>query len=184
MSVKKSSRGAAPKTSSATSPAVPTSTQPTQKSSILNSTFAPSRLQLSLFASVIQGFDSQHLRIHDTTTGRLRSEHTAGPGTRITSLDWGYHGITYRDQQDHNSKKKRKRNTDNAGNTVVAFGTSQSEVCMFSPSEAKIVGKLSGAHDRGVKDFKFYGGDYSIGWSIGGDGKLVQWDLRTEQAIR
>ncbi len=55
---------------------------------------------------------------------------------------------------------------------------------MFSPSEAKIVGKLSGAHERGVKDFRFYGEDYLGGWSIGGDSKLVQWDLKTEQAIR
>ena len=168
----------------ATSPAVSALTQATQKSSILRSAFAPSRLQLSLFASVIQGFDSQHLRIHDTSTGRLRCEHAAGPGTRITSLDWGYYGTTYRDHQEQSSKKKRKRNTDNAGSAVVAFGTSQSEISMFSPSAAKIVGKLSGAHERGVKDFRFYGEDYSGGWSIGGDGKLVQWDLRTEQAIR
>lgn len=55
---------------------------------------------------------------------------------------------------------------------------------MFSPPEAKIVGKLSGAHERGIKDFKFSGEEYLEGWSIGGEGKLVQWDLRTENALR
>jgi U3 small nucleolar RNA-associated protein 5 len=55
---------------------------------------------------------------------------------------------------------------------------------MFSPSEGKVTGRLSGPHERGIKDFKFYGEDYLGGWSVGGDGKLVQWDLRTNQAIR
>jgi U3 small nucleolar RNA-associated protein 5 len=137
-----------------------------------------------MFASVIQGFESQHLRIHDTNTGRLRCEHAAGAGTKITSLDWGYYGTTYRDQHSQSSKKKRKRDPTDAASAVVAFGTSQSEIWMFSPLEAKVVGKLSGPHEQGVKDFKFYGNDHLGAWSIGGEGKLVQWDLRTEKAIR
>jgi len=55
---------------------------------------------------------------------------------------------------------------------------------MFSPLEAKVVGKLSGPHEQGVKDFKFCGNDHLGAWSIGGEGKLVQWDLRTEKATR
>src|SRR4051794_22867175 len=161
MSVKKTSRGAISKTSSTTAPAMSSATSNgNQKSSILKSPFSPSRLQLSLFASVIQGFESQHLRIHDTNTGRLRCEHAAGVSRKITSLDWGYYGTTYRDQHSQSSKKKRKRDPTNAASVVVAFGTSQSEICMFSPSEAKVVGKLSGPHEQGVKDFKFYGNNY------------------------
>jgi U3 small nucleolar RNA-associated protein 5 len=184
MSVKKSSRGAISKTSSTIAAASSSTTNNNQKSSILKSAFSPSRLQLSLFASVIQGFESQHLRIHDTDTGRLRCEHAAGAGTRITSLDWGYYGTTYRDQHLQTTKKKRKRGLTNTGSAVVAFGTSQSEICMFSPSEGKVVGKLSGQHERGIKDFKFCGNDYLGGWSVGGEGKLVQWDLGTGKAIR
>src|ERR1700761_7811474 len=111
MSVKKTSRGAISKTSSTTTAPAPSSAtiNGNHKSSILKSAFSPSRLQLSLFASVIQGFESQHLRIHDTNIGRLRCEHAAGAGTKITSLDWGHYGTSYRDQHSQSSKKKRKR---------------------------------------------------------------------------
>jgi U3 small nucleolar RNA-associated protein 5 len=55
---------------------------------------------------------------------------------------------------------------------------------MFSPAEGKIVGTLSGVHERGIKDFQFVIDDYSQGWSIGGDDKLAQWDLASNKAIR
>lgn len=55
---------------------------------------------------------------------------------------------------------------------------------MYSPSEGRVVGTLSGAHERGIKDFKFTSYNSSEGWSIGGDGKLVQWDLLKDLAIR
>lgn len=153
-----------------------------QKSSVLKSSFAPSQLQLRLFASVIQSFDSQQLRIHDTTTGRLRCQHETRPGSRITCLDWGYYGAAYRDQKQN---KKRKRGQDKTEGAVVAYGTSTSEICMFSPAEAKVIGTLSGGHERTVTDFKFSPStDYREGWSIGEDQKLIQWDLSKNQAIR
>ena len=175
---KKTSRGAASTASSAA--------QKSQKSSISKSAFAPSHLQLALFASVIQGFESEHLRIHDTSTGRLRCEHAAAARTKITSLAWGYYGTSYRerDSQLESSKKKRKRDQDAAEHAVVAYGSSNSEICMFSPAQGKVVGKLSGAHEREIKDFQFLVGDYLQGWSIGGDGNLVQWDLASNKAIR
>ncbi|KAJ5949236.1 hypothetical protein N7454_000820 [Penicillium verhagenii] len=160
------------------------------KSSILRAAFSPSEYQLALFASVIQGLDAQHLRIHDTNTGRLQCEHALGPKEIITSLDWGYYGgqAKNRDQ----SKKKRKRGSDvngvdglDQGDVVVAFGTSTSEIRLFSPSEDKIVGTLTGAHEKGIKDFKFTAGrPAQEAWSIGGDNKLVQWDLRTGKTLR
>lgn len=56
---------------------------------------------------------------------------------------------------------------------------------MYSPEEDKILGTLTGAHDGGIRDFKFTTGKSAAqGWSIGGDNKLVQWDLRTGQSIR
>jgi U3 small nucleolar RNA-associated protein 5 len=55
---------------------------------------------------------------------------------------------------------------------------------MFSPAEGKIIGTLQGVHERGIKDFKFSHPDHTEGWSIGGDGKLVQWDLIEGRAIR
>lgn len=184
---KKASRAPASKTSSA---AVAGQTYTGNKSSILRAAFAPSEYQLALFASVIQGLDAQHLRIHDTNTGRLQCEHVLAPKETITSLDWGYY--PGRQQKDQQSKKKRKRPSDfngaggsELGDVVVAFGTNSSGVRMYSPAEDKIVGSLANGHEKGVKDFKFTAGRSSQeGWSIGGDNKLVQWDLRTGQVQR
>lgn len=68
---------------------------------------------------------------------------------------------------------------------VLAFGTSNSEISMFSPARAKIVGVLKGAHTQGIRDFKFTdGGRSQEGWSIGGEGKLIQWNLLKGTSIR
>ena len=160
---------------------------------MLPSSFCPSHFQLSWFASVIQGLDGQHLRIHDTNTGRLRCEHTITSKASITCLDWGYYGENHRDRHHKESKKKRKRSemvnghvpNDQTSNVVVAVGTSDSEVHMFSPQEAKIIASLNEAHTQGIRDFKFAdNGIHAEGWSIGGDGRLVQWDLRENRVLR
>lgn len=179
------------KPSSTASPAS-SLTQNGSKSSVLRAAFSPSHYQLALFASVIQGLDGQHIRIHDTNTGRLQCEHALGPKETVTSLDWGYYSSQSRNRDQ--SKKKRKRGSDingqvdgldQGGDVVVAFGTNTSDIRMYSPSEDKVVGTLAGSHDRGIKDFKFTADRPSQeGWSIGGDNKLVQWDLRTGQSIR
>lgn len=190
MPSKKRSRGPVSKISSAADPASSGSQIASNKSSVIRSAFSPSEYQLALFASVIQGLDAQHLRIHDINTGRLRCEHAVNPKEAITSLDWGYYGDAHTDQH---SKKKRKRSSgvngavsvSEPGDVVVAFGTSSSEVRMYSPAEGKIVGTLAGGHERGIRDFKFTLQKPGVeGWSIGGDGKLVQWNLQTGDATR
>jgi hypothetical protein len=190
---KKSSRPPASKISSAASPAVSSQTQSVQKSAVIRSAFSPSEFQLALFASVIHGLESQHLRIHDTNTGRLRFDHAIGSKASINSLDWGHFGRKGSDHDEQPHKKKRKRNEQVNGivpaeevqDVVVALGTSDSDIQMFSPTENKIVGILRGGHDRGVRDFKFTRqAPCTEGWSIGGDGKLVQWDLRRSRSIR
>lgn len=159
------------------------------KSSILRSAFSPSEYQLALFASVIQGLDAHHLRIHDVSSGRLQCDHAVNPRESITCLDWGYYGDAKGREQ--HQKKKRKRSSgvngavvDEVEDVVVAFGTSTSEIRMYSPAEDKITGTLKGGHERGIKDFKFTIQKPGEGWSIGGDGKLVQWDLRKGRSIR
>ncbi|BCS20641.1 small subunit (SSU) processome component [Aspergillus puulaauensis] len=184
---KKSSQKPASKTSSAAAFAVADATNTGNKSSMLKASFAPSDYQLALFASVIHGLEGQNLRIHDTNTGRLQCEHVLGPKELVTSLDWGHHAGR-RDQ----SKKKRKRPSDVNGaadgldqsDVVVAFGTNTSDIRMYSPAEDKIVGTLAGGHTGGIRDFKFTADRPQEGWSIGGDNKLVQWDLATGQTTR
>ncbi|OXV05991.1 hypothetical protein Egran_06241 [Elaphomyces granulatus] len=190
---KRTSRPAVSKTSAAALPAVSGATRTGNKSSVLRAAFSPSEYQLALFASVIQGLDAQHLRIHDISTGRIRCEHAVGTKESITSLDWGcYRGDRPRDRE-QKLKKRKKRDTDANGlvngvgaeDVVVAFGTSISEIRMYSPVEDRIVGTLSGGHDRGIKDFKFTATrPYTDGWSIGGDNKLVHWDLQAGQCLR
>ncbi|PGG96778.1 hypothetical protein AJ79_09461 [Helicocarpus griseus UAMH5409] len=191
MAPKKNSRGPVSKISSAAAPsASSTISASASNSSVIRSAFSPSQYQLALFASVIQGLDSQHLRVHDVSSGRLQCEHAVNPREAITSLDWGYYyGGGDRDQH---AKKKRKRSSSGvngveSADVVIAFGTSSSDIRMYSPAEDKVVGTLSGGHEKGVRDFKFTvdaAGAGAEGWSIGGDGKLVQWDLRAGRSIR
>ena len=157
-----------------------TSSSSTQKSSILKSSFAPSRFQLRLFASVIQSFESQQLRIHDTNTSRLRCVHSAKPNAKINCLDWGL----YSKAKSKSRRSSKKSNIDANEDVVVAYGTSESEVCMLSPVEGKLVGNLTGGHERGVYDFKFSQHQSNEAWSIGGDSTLVQWDLKANQPVR
>ena len=75
--------------------------------------------------------------------------------------------------------------TSDTGGAIVAFGTSDSEIHLFSPAESKVLKVLNGAHTHGVRDFKFReAGLQAEGWSIGGDARLVQWDLRKGLAIQ
>lgn len=179
----KSARGQPSKVSSSAAAPALFAAQTAQKFTMLRSRFSPSEFQLSLFASVIQGLEGQHLRIHDTVTGRLRCEHAITSKATINCLDWGHYGENHSDRQHQESKKKRKRSEKVNGppsDPVVAFGTSDSEVLFFSPSESKIVRVLRGEHTQGIRDFKFVdGGSNGQGWSVGGDGRIIQWNLRT-----
>ena len=179
MGKSKKPKGVASNIASTANPAASSIVQTGAKSSILKSSFCPSLLQLSLFASMIQGIDSQHLRIHDTTTGRLRCEHAIGSKATVTCLDWGYYGENHPDRQHQESNKKRKRNElangniprERARDVAIALGTTNSEVQIFSPAEARVLSTLKGAHTQGIRDFKF--GDHGlqiVGWSIGGVG--------------
>ena len=99
--------------------------------------------------------------------------HTAPNGEKMCS-----------ETKDKNSKKKRKRIHDPVQDVVVAYGTSTSEVCMYSPTEGTVVGLLRNGHERGIRDFRFLPEDNIQAWSLGGDGKLVQWDLTKDQVVR
>ena len=87
-------------------------------------------------------------------------------------------------------KKRRKLDQVNGvllsgGDVIVALGTHRSEVELFSPAEAKVIGVLKDGHSRGVLNFKFVeSGRRSRAWSLGGDQKLVEWDVWQRTIIR
>ena len=189
----KASKHHASNISSTANPASSSTIAHASRSSILKCSFSPSKFQLHLFASIIQGLDSQHLRVHDTNTGRLRCDHTIEPKAALTCLDWGYYGSDIPEKDSSASRKKRKRNDGSTGTGFesrndkisLAFGTSTSEIQFYSVSEAKIVGHLKDGHTQGIKNLKFVqdglSGEF---WSIGGDSKLVQWNLNSNEALR
>lgn len=157
-------------------------------STLLTSAFSPPYLHLGLFASTILGLDAHRLRIHDTTTARLRCEHTFEKGVSVNSLAWG--SLPAVDDR-KGAKKKRKRvsatnGEDPAGLTaIVAIATSKGTVLLFSPSEGAVVGTLEGGHIGEVRQFVFSGeAEEGKGWSCGVDGKLVEWDLRRKISMR
>ena len=131
--------------------------------------------------------------MHDTNTGRLRCDHTLEPKAALTCLDWGYYDFGFSEKDRSASKKKRKRDDASSGpgfearndKTSLAFGTNTSEIQFYSVSEAKVVGRLKDGHTQGIRDLKFVQDGLSGQcWSVGGDSKLVQWNLKTKEALR
>ena len=183
----KKSRPATFKTTAAAAPASGSILNNSNKSGVLRSLFCPSHYQLSLFASVIQGLDSQHLRIHDTATGRLRCEHAVASRATINCLDWGCHHTRHEETPEGSPRKRRKRPEKINGSRstedfVVAYGASDSYIRLYSPTEDKIVNELHGVHTTSVVDFKF--ADDGKGWSLGADGILVKWNIQSRKGQR
>ncbi|KAF8454507.1 WD40-repeat-containing domain protein [Terfezia claveryi] len=159
-------------------------------STILSSSFSPSHLRLSLFASMVFGLDAQRLRIHDTTTGRLRCEHVFDKGAVCNSIAWSILPAVDLKDDGKTKKKKRKRmstsmgdSSEHDGTAVLALGMNKGNILLYSPTEGTLVGSLDAAHTGEVTSFKFSDSP-GRGWSCGTDGKLVEWDLRRKTTLR
>ena len=169
----------------------PTNPPVTQSSSIILSSFSPSYLRLSLFASTILGLDSQQLRVHDTLTGKLRCEYAFDKGAACNSLAWGTLSTEGHDGGGKSKKqKKRKRPSSTDGGdiesdsiAILALGMNKGSILLYSPTEGALMGSLDGGHIGEVTCFKF-ARKSSKGWSCGTDGKLVEWDLKRKTPLR
>ncbi|MCJ1312332.1 Small subunit (SSU) processome component [Agyrium rufum] len=191
MGKKQSGPRAVPKVSSAAAINLSSSSQTSYGSSILRSSFAPSQYQLSLFAAVLQSLDSQHLQVYNANTSKLQCDHSIGPKTSITCLEWGRYPRRGPTKSIEPSRKRRKtasgKNTSNVedSDVVIAYGTGGTKLQFYSPAEARIIDTLDLEHEQGIRDFKFAEFEGSLeGWSLGGDGKLKQWNLRKHANIR
>lgn len=162
----------------------------TTSSSILLSSFSPSHLRLSLFASTVLGLDAQRLRIHDTVTGRLRNEYVLEKGAVCNSIAWSTIPADDQEGDGKGKKKKRKRlstangdGAENEGVVVLALGMNKGNILLYSPTEGALIGSLNGGHTGEVTSFKF-SEKPGRGWSCGTDGKLVEWDLKRKATLR
>lgn len=190
MGKQKAPKNVSSNVSSTANPAASSTTRTAHNSAILKSSFAPFRLGSPFFASVIQGLDSQCLRIHDVTTGRLLCEHGLISRASVTCLDWGYYaGGSASHEEQQPKKKKRKRSSQPNGpppsqDIVLAYGTNLSEIQIYSPKESKVLATLKDVHSGGIRDFRFINdGRDGEAYSAAGDGKLVRWDLKQGTAI-
>ena len=95
-------------------------------------------------------------------------------------MRWGrYYGSAGSDDR---PAKKRKTKTGTAdsqqGSVVVAVGyATEPRIDLYSPAQGKVVTSLTEAHSQGIRDFRFASGSARKAWSLGGDGKLVEWSL-------
>ena len=99
---------------------------------------------------------------------------------KSTASTGGHYSKSKSKSQRASQKSKIGANED----VVVAYGTSDSEICIFSPAEGKPAAYLTGGHERGIYDFKFSQHSPQEAWSIGGDSTLVQWDLSSNKPLR
>lgn len=191
-----------PKTPSR-APAKPASTTTTAaaSSAILHSAFSPASSQWPLFASVVLGLDAQRLRIHEVSSLRLVAEHSLAPKEQVVSLDWGLLAHSNLDSSAGNTtpgaaagaaSKKRRRTSSSLAtsssststSSVVAFGTNTGSVRIYSPAEDKILATLEGQHDRSVVDIKFTSSLADEIYTLGADGKLCRWDVKSGKCIK
>ena len=159
--------------------------------SVLHCAYLPPQYFQPLFASVYHGIGSQHVRVHDIHSKRVLCDHSTSSTTSITCLEWGRHRSNSREEHSEPFRKKRKIYTSldhpkaQEDEVVVAYGTNESKIYLLSPAEGRVVATLEGAHTFGIKDFKFSpADDCQTGWSLGGDGNLVQWNLQKVVNIR
>ena len=169
----------------------PSRLQNLRGSSILYCAFTSSHFRRSLFASVVHEVNSQTVRVHDTRSRRILCNYPTSSTASVTCLDWGRLLSKDRDEYPEPSRKKRKICTSledeqtSQDGIVIAYGTNESRIHFLSPAEGKVVATLDGGHTLGIKDFKFSPSeDYQSGWSLGGDGNLVQWNLKKVSNIR
>lgn len=143
----------------------------------LKHAFAPSHLGVNFLASIVPGLEGQVLRIHDTASGLLTSEHNIHGG-EVSCIPWGRY---FGGASDSRPQKKRKTTTgatdEQQGDVVVAIGLSNApRIDLYSPQKGKVITSLSDAHGQGIRDFCFAQSDRKA-WSLGADGKLAEWNL-------
>ncbi|PPQ63713.1 hypothetical protein CVT24_004293 [Panaeolus cyanescens] len=160
-------------------------------SSSLNSLFSAFSPDTSLFAVATLAVDRHRLRIYNTSTAAAVAEYTVENG-QITSFTWGVLSLSKSSpQQDGSSPSKRKKKkVDNASSAsesldqVVVLGLSTGTILVFSPSQAKVVRKLSHhASTSAITSITFDPSKPTLVFSSTADSVIQTWDLEKDALV-
>ncbi|ODQ50659.1 NUC189-domain-containing protein [Saitoella complicata NRRL Y-17804] len=148
----------------------------TRLSSVLVTAFSVTH---PLFASAVLALDAHHVRIVDTNSSVLRNEYVLPKSVTCKCLAWG---LDRSDSTKSTKKRKTSLAAEGGEKAWLAIGQSNGEVVLYSPSNASVQKTLSGAHVGDVTGFAF-AEDGRRGWSVGADGKVVEWDLESGKSV-
>ncbi|KDQ12820.1 hypothetical protein BOTBODRAFT_161425 [Botryobasidium botryosum FD-172 SS1] len=146
-----------------------------------------------LFALVSLTVDKHRLRVFDTTTGRVLSEHILET-SRVTALKWTEFAQSD-SSSDLSSKKRKKRGSTAAAAVaaaeqspktiqVVALGLSDGSIVFFSPTHGKIIRTLS--HPSSVSPILSLSSGLPPGsplWSSSEDGTIRSWHSAKNEVL-
>ncbi|KAL0088401.1 WD40-repeat-containing domain protein [Phycomyces blakesleeanus] len=135
------------------------------------------------FALVTHGIDRHRLRIFNVRSGTVNNDHTGDKKEKFTSLTWGH----VRDDGDLGQTTESKANKRRRGlanlNKVVALGTNNGTVVIYSLIHGAIVKRLAGAHTMAILDF-ILNKNGTKGYSLAEDNYIVEWDIEQEKEVK
>lgn len=132
------------------------------------------------FATTVK---ENQLQINSVVDNSVLSTLSLPAGTAIRSVTWIVSSVT---PSQKGQKKKRKRSLTQASNKteetepLIAVGTSEGTVDVFSPVGSKKVASFSGLHTSPVVSITAENASGKF-WSIDASGKVGEWDLSKEK---
>ncbi|CAI2181067.1 2791_t:CDS:10 [Funneliformis geosporum] len=149
------------------------------------------------FALVTPGVDRHRMRIFDTHTGKVNNDFFSEVEEKFNCLTWGklyerdLNGkVVSRMRHVHcgdadtpsPNKKKKPLPKSKQSIKVVALGSQNGTIVIYSTIHGSAIKTLSGSHTSPVNDFVFTK-DGKRGYSCGEDMKIVEWDIDNEKVI-
>ncbi|CAG8648443.1 4605_t:CDS:10 [Funneliformis caledonium] len=149
------------------------------------------------FALVTPGVDRHRMRIFDTHTGKVNNDFFSEAEEKFNCLTWGklyerdlngkvvsrMRHVNCGDADTPSPNKKKKPLPKNKQSIkVVALGSQNGTIVIYSTIHGSAIKTLSGSHTSPVNDFVFTK-DGKRGYSCGEDMNIVEWDIDNEKVI-
>lgn len=150
------------------------------------------------FASVVPSLDLHKIQVTSalsTTTSlaastALNVSLVLGKGVAVQTIAWANFSVGL--DLGAKNRKRRKRSSLTADLTtlehsVVAIGTNKGDILLYSPAQNSIISTLTGTHEFPITYIdatSTVSGISSNIWSCDNSGKIVEWNLKTNAAVR